>query len=190
MAARLTAGLIAARPIGAMLLGLALAGLAGCGGSATGAPAVTAPASSAGPGSSVSPAVAQTRGELTRAFRAAGYQLTDPQVPYRPAEAPAFATAPRAVVQVLLARDLDAGYVSIYEFGSAAEASDAGRKQAAYLASGPGRVQFAADTRFVIRQVGTTIVFFAWSPGSTDDPRAEGIPPVLEALGSEIQVPR
>jgi hypothetical protein len=135
-------------------------------------------------------ALAQTRGELTRALGAAGYQLTDPQVPYRKAEAAAFAAAPRAVVQVLLAEDLDAGYVTIYEFASAAMATDAAEEQAAYLASGPGRIQFASDTRFTLRQVGTTIVFYAWSPGSTDDPRAAGILPVIEGVGTEIPVPR
>jgi hypothetical protein len=138
----------------------------------------------------VSAAVAQTRGELARALGAAGYQVTDPQVPYRAAEAPALTAAPRAVVQVLLAQDLDAGYITIYEFESAGAASDAGREQAEYLASGPGRIQFASDARVVIRQVGTTVVFYAWSPGSTDDPRAPGILPILESLGTAIAVPR
>jgi hypothetical protein len=181
VAARLT------RPALLVLLGLASVWLAGCGGGS--GPAATVLPASVGPGASVSAAVAQTRGELARTLGAAGYQVTDPQVPYRPAEAPRFAAAPRAVVQVLLAEDLDAGYLSIYEFGSVPAAADAGREQAAYLGSGPGRVQFPSDARFVIRQVGTTVIFYAWSPGATEDPRAAGIVPVLEAIGSGIDVP-
>ena len=183
----MAARLITARLIPMVLLGFALAG---CGDGAPRSPAVSTASASVGPGSSVSAAVAQARGELARALGAAGYQLADAQVPYRPAESAALAGAPRAVVQVLLAQDLDHGYVTIYEFPSAGAAAEAGREQAAYLATGPGRVQFASDTRFVIRQIGTTIVFYAWSPGSTDDPRAPGIQPVLEALGTEIPVPR
>jgi hypothetical protein len=181
---------VASRLIAAAVLAAALIAVARCGGPAASGPAAPSPPASAGPGTAGSVAVAQTRGELARALDAAGYQLTDPQVPYRPAEAPAFAAAPRAVVQVLLAEDLDAGYLTIYEFASAAAATDAAEEQAAYLGSGPGRIQFASDTRFAIRQVGTTIVFYAWSPGSTDDPRAAGILPIIEGVGTQIPVPR
>jgi hypothetical protein len=181
---------VASRLIAAAVLTAALLGAAGCGGPSIATSPPTAPPASVGPGAHVSAAVGQTRGELARALGAAGYQVTDPQVPYRAAEAPAFAAAPRAVVQVLLAEDLDAGYVTIYEFASAGEATDAARDQAAYVASGPGRIQFASGARFAIRQVGTTIVFYAWSPGSTDDPRAPGIMPIIEGVGTEIPVPR
>jgi hypothetical protein len=181
---------VAPRLITAALVAVALVGPAGCAGSGSDGPVVTPPPASVGPAASVSAAVAQTRGELARALDAAGYQVTDPRVPYRPAESAALATAPRAVVQVLLAQDLDGGYITIYEFPTAGAATEAGREQAAYLATGPGRVQFPSDTRFEIRQLGTTIVFYAWSPGSTDDPRAAGILPILEGLGTEIPVPR
>jgi hypothetical protein len=165
---------------------LCLLAAAGCGGTTT-TPRPTGPAPSGG---AISNATALTRADLQRALGAARLQITDPQVPYRPAEVPSLAAAPRQVVQVVLPNDPTHGYIVIYDLGDAAAARAAGEAQAAYVASGPGRIQFPPDARFVIRQVGSTIVFYAWSPGSSTDEFAPEIQPVLETIGSEIAVPR
>jgi hypothetical protein len=161
----------------------------GCGvGIASIAPA-TFPPGNFGPSGATTGAVAATRAALQEALGARQLQLTDPQVAFRPPESPRFAAAPRSVVQVVQPQDPAHGFISIYEFADAAAATDAGREQAAYVASGPGRVQFTSDTQFVIRQLGSTIVFFAWSPGNSPDPATPKIGEALETLGVGIPVP-
>ncbi len=161
--------------------------LVACDGTTTTTPRPTGAAPSGG---ATSTATELTRADLQRALGAARLQITDPQVPYRPAEAPPLVGAPRRVVQVVLPNDPTHGYIVIYDLGDPAAARAAGDAQAAYVASGPGRIQFPSDARFVIRQVGSTIVFYAWSPGSSIDEFAPEIQPVLETIGSEIAVPR
>ena len=135
-------------------------------------------------------AVAQTRGAIAAALGQRSLQLADAKVPYRPPEPAAFAAAPRAVYQVLLPADPNHGFVAVYEFPDAASAAAAGRQLATYVGSGPGRVEFQLDTRFVVRQLGTTIVFYNWSPANSPDPRTADIQPALETLGTAIPVPR
>jgi hypothetical protein len=81
------------------------------------------------------------------------------------------------------------GFISVYQFADEAAAAAAGNQQAVYLASGPGRVQFQPDTRFVLRQVGPTVVFFAWSPANSPDERTPEIQRVLETIGTAIPIP-
>ena len=100
-----------------------------------------------------------------------------------------FAAAPRAVYQVVLPDDPTHGFISVYLFADEAAAIAAGNEQAAYLASGPGRVQFQPDTRFVLRQLGPTVVFFAWSPANSPDRRTPEIQKVLETVGTGITIP-
>jgi hypothetical protein len=172
-------------------LGIVLAlSLGGCSPGAAVDPPATFPPTTIGPGEATGADVAATRAELARAFGALSLQLDDPQVPHRPGEGPAFAAAPRAVFQVVLPDDPAHGFVSVYEFADEARAAAAGRDQAAYVASGPGRVQFPPDTRFVLRQVGRTVVFFAWSPLNSPDPRTADIQKALETVGTAIPVPR
>ena len=52
----------------------------------------------------------------------------------------------------------------VYDFPTPQAAFAGGSELAAYLASGPGRVQFPNDAQHVIRQVGSTLVFYTWSP--------------------------
>jgi hypothetical protein len=132
--------------------------------------------------------VAATRAALQQALGARQLQVTEPQVAFRPPESPRLAAAARSVVQVVLPNDPAHGFISIYEFADDAAATDAGREQAAYVASGPGRVQFPSDTQFVIRQLGPTIVFFTWSSNSPD-PATPKIRDALEAVGVGIPVP-
>lgn len=148
----------------------------------------TFPPVGATPGN-VGSAAAVTRGEVTRALAAQGLQVEDLARPYRPAEAPAFATAPRIVVRVILPDDPDHGEVVIYEFADPPTASAAAEAQAAYIASGVGRVQFPTESRFVIRVVGSTAVFFTWSPAGAPDPRTASVAAALETLGVGVAVP-
>jgi hypothetical protein len=119
----------------------------------------------------------------------AGLQVEDATRAYRPAEAPAFATAPRIVVRAILPDDPDHGLLVIYEFIDQSAATAAAEAQAAYVASGVGRVQFPNGTQFVIRVLGSTAVFYAWSPPVTTDQRAAAIATALETLGVGVPVP-
>jgi hypothetical protein len=163
---------------------------AGCGIGASGATGPSLPVESVGPSIGTTAAVAEARAAIVAALAGESLQLDDPKVPFRPPESLAFAAAPRGVYQVLLPDDPNHGFISVYEFPDAASAAAAGQEQAAYVGSGPGRVLFPIDTRFVVRQLGTTIVFYTWSPGSSSDPRAADIQPALETLGTGIAVPR
>ena len=163
--------------------------LAGCGiGAANGVP-VTFPPQSFGPSGALTGAAAGTRAAIAQALGTKLLQVRDAQVAVRPPEAPRLAAAPRLVVQAILPDDPAHGFISIYEFPDASTATDAGREQADYIASGPGRVQFTNDARFVIRQLGPTIVFYWWSPASTSDARAGDVQPALESIGIGITVP-
>ncbi|MEW5992208.1 MAG: hypothetical protein AB1736_12800 [Chloroflexota bacterium] len=134
-------------------------------------------------------AAAVTRSEVARALGVAGVQLEDATRAYRPAEAPGFAAAPRIVVRAILPDDPDHGLIVIYEFVDAGAASVAAQAQADYIASGVGRVQFPNDARFVIRTLGATALFYAWSPAAATDPRAAAIATALETVGVGIPVP-
>lgn len=134
-------------------------------------------------------AAAVTRGEVAQALATVGIQVEDAARSYRPAEAPAFATAPRIVVRAILPDDPDRGLLVIYEFLDPAAATAAAEAQAAYVASGVGRVQFPNETRFVIRVLGSTAIFYAWSPAVSLDARAADIATALETVGIGVAVP-
>lgn len=165
--------------------------LAGCGIGASNGGALTFPPQSFGPsGATTTAAVAETRAAIAAALGARSLQLGEPKVPFRPPEAPRFAGAPRAVYQVQLPDDAAHGFISVYEFTDAPSAATAATEQANYVGSGVGRVQFPPDTRFVIRQLGTTVVFYTWSPSNSPDTRTSDIEVALDTLGVAIAVPR
>lgn len=168
------------------ILAVAL-GLAACGG--PGGPRVTYPPI----GATTPPiggAAAQTRQAVTTAIAAAGYQVGDAVQPYRPAEGARLAGAARIVLGVLIASDPEHGRIVLYELANSGEAQEAAEEQAAYVASGVGRVQFPSGTRFVIRVVGATVVFFAWSAENSTDPEAmAAIADALTSVGSGVPVP-
>jgi hypothetical protein len=164
--------------LGAAVLVSACGTSAGSGGSL---PAV--PVESIGPGRTVSPAVNQTRIELVRALGIHNLVLTDSQAPVRPAEASLLAAAPRAVYQVILPKDPTHGYIVVYEFPDPASAAAAAAQQQAYLATGPARVQTPLGTVSIIRQVGSTVVFYGWLPAGSPDDSTPGIQAALETLG-------
>lgn len=166
---------------------LVMAMLAGC--AASEAPAVTFPPASVGPDRTVSPAVALTRVALEQALRDRGLALVDVRVPFRPVEGPHLADIPRAVHQAVLPTDPDGGYLVVYEFPDGDRANQAAQTQAAYLASGPGRVQSSLEAEDIIRIVGTTMILYTWIPGEARDPQAPAIKAALETLGYGVDVP-
>ena len=172
-------------PRRALLTGLlaVLGALAVAGCAASGPPPTVPPVGSVRPAMTVTPAVNLTRSELVRVLGARNLVLADSQAPIRPGETPLLAAAPRAVYQVILPKDPTKGFIVVYEFPDAARAAAAAAEEQAYLATGPGRVQRPQGTVTVIRQVGSTVVFYDWLPGASLDPSAPGIQATLETLG-------
>jgi len=172
------------------LLG-AIAILSGCGAAAS-TSAVPVPTASVGPAATVTPAVAQTRSAIVAALTAAGVnvQLGDATQPYRPAESARLRDAPRAVFQVTLPEQPDAGFIVVYDFPDAASAVDAGNEEAGYLGTGPAKVQFPPDAQHVLQAVGTTLVLYTWSPTASSDPTAGNVADALKRLGIGFSIPR
>jgi hypothetical protein len=171
----------------ALLIAIAAILAAGCaGGGSTGG--AQASATDAVPSYSLS--IADARGQVARALARSGLQLIDARQPFRPPESAALSRAPRGIFQVVLPDDPSHGFIVIYEFRDEASAAAAGREQAAYLGSGPGRVQFPLDTQHLVRQAGTTLVVYSWSPATSSDARAPAIFADLATVGIGIAVPR
>jgi len=160
----------------------------GCGIGAVSAPA-SLPAESIGPTATAGAAVAQTRGAIASALSTVAVQFGDATRPYRPAESGRLRTAPRAVYQVVLPDQPDAGYIVVYEFPDAAAAVDAGNEEAGYLGTGNGRVQFPPGTLHVLRELGPTLIFFSWLPAASSDPTAANVATALGTLGIGFTVP-
>jgi hypothetical protein len=173
--------------ISATILVAIAATLAGCG---VGAPTGGARSSPTDAVPSYSLAIADARGQVARALARDGLQLQDARQPFRPAESAALAQAPRGIFQVVLPDDPGHGFIVIYEFRDEATAAAAGREQAAYMGSGPGRVQFPPDTQHVIRQSGTVLITYSWSAANSTDARAPAILTDVATVGTEIAVPR
>jgi hypothetical protein len=161
--------------------------LAGCG---IGASTVPIPTAVPSPSQVVSAGANATAGQVTAAVRAAGIVAEPANVPYRPAESPLLTAAPRTVLRAILPGDDAHGFIVIYDFPDAAAAYAAGTEMAHYLASGPGRIQFPNDAKHVIRQVGSTIVFYTWSPANSPEAEATTVATALETLGLEIPIVR
>jgi hypothetical protein len=165
--------------------GILLGGVVILGGMLTGDDGAAPPP----PRATVAPAgeaAAATREILVDALGDARLQVTDPTRPYRPAEPPVLMTAPRRVVQVILPDDPGRGMIVIYELETEGRAEAVGRELTQYLASGPGAIQYPNDARFVVRRVGSTLVFFPWSPALATDERMPEIERVLETVGEGV----
>jgi hypothetical protein len=160
--------------------------LAGCSASATLQPAFPPVGVTPPP---VGLATAATRAAVTNALSVEGLQVVDAPVAYRPAEGPLFAAAPRSVIQVILPADPSHGFITLYAFASPAAALTAANDQAAYIASGPGRVQFGIDARFNLRVLGSTAVFFWWSPANSPDEHTPAIDLALAQVGTAVPIP-
>jgi len=175
-------------PVVAVLLATTAIATAGCGLGANGSPASVATAS-VGPSVTAGPAVAQTRGAIASALGGVAVQLGDAKTPYRPAESGRLRNAPRAVYQVVLPDQPDAGYIVVYEFPDAAAAVDAGNEEAGYLGTGNGRVQFPFGTQHVVRELGPTLILYSWLPSASSDPTAGNVAAALSKLGVGFTVP-
>ena len=176
------------RPRPATVLAAALAvalGLAACGSPTT---RTTFPPLGTTP-QPAGDSTAAARAEVIDALTQFGLQATDAVLAYRPPEGPLLAAAPRTVLQATLPGDPGHGYIVIYAFKSPTEATAAARDHAAYIATGPGRIQYPPATRFVLRIVGSTVVFFAWSPEVSTDDNTPKIENALLRIGSGVPVP-
>lgn len=148
----------------------------------------TFPPVGATPGSA-GQATAAARAQIAAALSVEGLQVVDATTAYRPPEGALFAAAPRTVIQVTLPDDPTHGYIVLYVFDSPAAALAAATDQAAYIASGPGRVQFVLDSQFTLRVLGSTAIFFAWSPDNSPDSRTASIPIALSQVGAPVEIP-
>jgi hypothetical protein len=166
---------------------IVVAAAAGC--APAQAPEPAAPAATLRPAATVTPAVGLTRAELVRALGNESLIVTDTQSVIRPSEAALLADAPRAIYQVVLPADPTKGYVVVYEFPDPERAAAAAAEQQAWLATGPGRVQRPQGTVTIIRQVGSTVVYYDWLPGASHDDSAAGIQTALETVGVGFPVP-
>jgi hypothetical protein len=162
---------------GVLLIAAQVLGL-GTGGAA--APATLAP---------VGEGAAKTRDVVLAALESAAFQVQDPRTAYRPGESPALVAVPRVVLQAVMPADRAAGYVVIYELPTNGEADTAGRDYAAYLASGPGAIQYPRDAQFVLRRLGRTLVFFPWSPSVSPDPEVARLAATLGEIGEPVTGP-
>ena len=134
-------------------------------------------------------ATSAARSLVIAALGGAGLQAREAIQPYRPPEAARFSAAPRTVLQVTLPDDPDHGFIVLYAFGLPTDAEAAANEQAAYIASGPGRVQFGPGSRYVLRLVGATVIFFTWSPDNSPDPRTASIDQALSTVGTAVVIP-
>jgi hypothetical protein len=168
----------------ASVVALAVAGCWGAGLAPPSAPPLPSPAAS------LSAATEQARIQLEGTLRSGGIALTDASDAYRPAEAPALAAAPRAVFQAVLDGAPDQGRIVVYELNDPQAAYVAAREMAAYLGTGPGRIQFPPDARFALRLLGSTVIFSTWSPAGAKDPVAgDRLLLLLQALGADVPIP-
>lgn len=172
----------------ATLLALAVS-LGACAGGAGSAPVVTFPPQTFGPAGTPSPLLLQGRAAIAQALGQASIQIDDPEAPYRPAEAPALAAAPRAVYQAVLPQEPGRGYISIYQLADPAAATAAARAQAEYVASPVGRVQFPTGTQFEIRTLDSLVVFYPWLPGGSEDDQGRAVAEALRSVGTAVPVP-
>jgi hypothetical protein len=128
-----------------------------------------------------------TRSLVVTALQDAAFQVQDAQAGYRPGESPDLVDVPRRLVRAVTPEDPDAGYVVIYELPSAGEADRVGRDFLAYLGGGTGAIQYPRDTRFVLRRVGQTLVFFPYSVEASPDARVAELAAALETVGTEVR---
>jgi hypothetical protein len=169
----------------ASAVAMAVLCVAACG-SSEGAPAPTVGGPT--PQASLSGRIEGTVAAIRAALDAEGIRLSPPTIPYRPAEPPEVESAPRAVLQADVA-DPRAGYVTVYETGSAEDARRIGDAMASFLESGFGRTNYPLDARFSLGQVGSTLVFTWFSPERADDPgRAEMAFDAIAGVGQPIPV--
>jgi hypothetical protein len=173
----------------AIALALALGGMVAACAPGGGVSVASFPPGTIGPAKTAGAAAAQTRIELVRVLGERNLILQDSEAPFRPPEDQTFTTTPRVLYQVILPDAPSEGFIVVYEFSDANTAAEAAADQAAYLATGPARVQSAFGTRHVIRLVGSTVVLYSWVPEGAVDERQPVVQAALETLGVGVAVP-
>lgn len=129
-----------------------------------------------------------TEALVIAALAAVGLPAAEATRPYRPPEGALLTAAPRTVIQATLPEDPTHGFVMIYAFPSTPAAEAAAADHAAFISSNQGGI-FPRGSRFVLRVVGSTVVFFWWVPESAVDPHTRQIEEALLGVGSEVPVP-
>jgi hypothetical protein len=127
--------------------------------------------------------------QVIGALAAVGLQAALTNRPYRPPEGPLLAAAPRTVLQVALPDDPGHGFIVVYSLIDAPGAEAAASDMAAYVSTGNGHIQFVANSHFVLRVIGSAVVFFAWSPDNAPDASTHLIEDALSSLGDPVPVP-
>ena len=61
-----------------------------------------------------------------------------------------------------------------------------GKDFVTYLASGTGAVQYPRDEQFVVRRVGSTLVFFSYSPLVSPDPEMARLASTVATIGEPV----
>lgn len=131
---------------------------------------------------------AAAREAVVQALASTGLVIAATSQPYQPPEGPWFAGAPRTVVELDAPSEGPVAYIVLYGFGSGADATAAAADQATYVSQATTRAFFPSDARFVIRVLGTAVIFFTWSPGR-GDPRVADVATALQQLGTEAALP-
>ena len=143
------------------------------------------------PGVNTSPvpagsAAALTHDRVALALQGASFQVQDPNVGFRTGETATLLGTPRRLIQAVIPGDPNHGFVVIYEFADPNAADAAGREFMTYLHSGPGGIGYPGDAQFVLRRMGSTLIFFSWSPTVSPDPEVARLASVLSGLGNPL----
>ena len=109
-------------------------------------------------------------------------------VPFRPPESPLVAAAPREVFQVVLPDDPVHGYLVIYAFPDDAAAATAAQRWRRTWAAAPAGSSSRPTRSRVIRQVGTTVIVYSWSPAELDRSAGGAWPLALATVGIEVPI--
>jgi hypothetical protein len=162
---------------------LAVAGCAGVEPSIAPSPPAAQPSTAA-----VGPAGEAARLALFDALGNASLIVDVSRLPFRAPEIEPLASAPRAVYQVTLPAETNRGFITVYEFPTEADAIAAAKAQHDYLASGPGRVQAPLGTEHVLRQLGSTVIYYSWLPAAAVDPSTPRVAEALRTIGTGFDI--
>ena len=168
-----------------IIAGMLVALLGACAGGGTSVPP---PSVAVSPAASASASMTATASQIGASLRAAGLLSAVASVPYRPAESPTL-TRRRGSCSRPPPGDDRQGFVVIYDFPDAGRAYAAGPRWPTTSRTGPGRVQFPNDASFVMRQVGSTLVFYTWTDSDAPEPMPEPWRPRSPASGSRSRSP-
>jgi hypothetical protein len=165
----------------ALVLASVVATIAGC---------ATEPRTTYGPpGGPAGSLTDATESLVIAALGSVGLPASEAVLSYRPQESALLANAPRTVLQASLPEDPSHGFLVIYALQSPQAADIAAAEQAALISSNRGGA-FPNGSRFSLRVVGNTVVFFTWIPEGAIDPREALIEEALLGVGSEVAIPR